>query len=179
MDPATGLSFDGANTYETEIRLDSDQPSQMLDLFATATAPTDTVVLVEVADRENVIVNLPAEPLSIEVFERQFRLMFQFPDLDVHAYTAISSGILIEGLDDRSVLFANEEVYAVFEYRGVARGRLLLAENSFRFFQLNLDSVDSVLGVSDLTASATLPGAEIAGATTGDRCYSIRNKVEI
>ena len=82
-----------------------------------------------------------------------------------HAYTAISSGILIEGLDDHSVLFANEEVYAVFEYRGVARGRLLLVEDSFRFFQLNLDSVDSVLGVSDLTASATLPGAEIAGAT--------------
>ena len=68
VDSATGLSFDGANTYEIEIRLDNDQPSQMLDLFATATATDATVPLgVEVADRENVIVNLPAVPLSIEV----------------------------------------------------------------------------------------------------------------
>ena len=131
VDPATGLSFDGANTYEIEIRLDSDQPSQMLDLFATATAPTGAVVLgVEVADRENVIVNLPTEPLSIEVFERQFRLVFQNPNFTAAAYSKPAVSILIEGLDNRSVLFADEEVYAVFEYRGVVRGRVLLVEDS-------------------------------------------------
>ena len=165
VDSATGLSFDGANTYEIEIRLDNDQPSQMLDLFATATATDATVPLgVEVADRENVIVNLPAEPLSIEVFERQFRLMFQFfSQQNLPAYLTINSGILIEGLDDRSVLFEDEEVYAVFEYRGVVRGRVLqVVEDSFRFFTFN---AGSMLGVSDLTASATLPGADIAGAT--------------
>ena len=99
---ATGLSFDGANTYETEIRLDSDQPSQMLELFATATAPIGAAVLGgEVADRENVVVNLPLPLVSITVIEGQFRLVFDPP-----AVSLLAGGnepqvvrLILEGID--------------------------------------------------------------------------------